>query len=63
MPTRMVLRLGGQAAHLNDLPGVPASALQRLLTELGQVQVAQFEIAGGGFEQLFGIALGERRDT
>jgi len=58
----VVSRLGGQPAHLQNLPWVPAGALQRFLTELVQVQVAQLEMVGGGFEQLFGVPLVERRD-
>jgi len=44
----MVLRLGGQPAHLNNLPWVPAGTLQHLITKLREVQVAQLEMAGGG---------------
>ena len=59
---RMVLRFGGQPAHLDNLPRVPIGALQHFFTELIQVQVAQFEMVGGGFEQSFGVPLGKRWD-
>ncbi|MGO9894025.1 MAG: hypothetical protein ACLPX8_07420, partial [Bryobacteraceae bacterium] len=59
---RMVLGLGGQPAHLHDLPWVPAGALQHLSPELIEVQLAQSEMVGGGFEQLIGVAPVQRRD-
>ena len=39
----MVLGLSGQPAHLDDLPWIPAGALQHFFTELIEVQVAQLK--------------------
>src|ERR1017187_2301349 len=60
MAARMVLELGRQAAHLNDLPRVSAGALQYLFPELIEVEMAQLETIGACVEQLFGVPLLER---
>src|SRR5580658_917082 len=48
---REVLRLGGQPGHLDDLPWITARAFQYFFTELIEIQVAQFEMVGGGLKQ------------
>ena len=47
----MVLGLGRQAAHLDDLPWISVGALQYLLTEFIEMEITQLETIGGGFEQ------------